>query len=66
MHVGIIMLFVGVAASSSFKDVQDVSLNPGETKQVGGKEITYVKPIVELYAASNGRLERIVFGAQLR
>ena len=38
------MLFVGVAASSSFKDVQDVSLNPGETAVVGGKEFTYVKP----------------------
>ena len=29
VHLGIITLFVGVAASSSFKDVQDVSLEPG-------------------------------------
>ena len=30
MHLGIITLFVGVAASSSFKTVHDVALNPGE------------------------------------
>ena len=29
VHIGIITLFVGVAASSSFKDVQDVALQPG-------------------------------------
>ena len=44
VHIGIIVLFVGVAASSSFKDVQDVSLDPGETAVVGGREFTYVKP----------------------
>jgi cytochrome c-type biogenesis protein CcmF len=64
-HLGIITLFVGVAASSSFKDVQDVSLSPGQTAKVGGYEFTYVKPIAELHAAPNGRLERIAFGAQL-
>ena len=64
-HLGIITLFVGVAASSSFKDVQDVALNPGQTAKVGGYEFTYVKPIAELHAAPNGRLERIAFGAQL-
>jgi cytochrome c-type biogenesis protein CcmF len=66
VHVGIIVLFVGVAASSSFKDVQDVALRPGETATVGGKEFTYVKPTSELVAAPNGRLEKIQFGAELR
>jgi cytochrome c-type biogenesis protein CcmF len=66
VHVGIIVLFVGVAASSSFKDVRDVELRPGETAVVGGKEFTYVKPTSELVAAPNGQLERIVFGAELR
>ena len=65
VHFGIITLFVGVAASSSFKNVQDVALNPGQSKQMGDYKITYVKPIAELHAASNGRLERIAFGAQL-
>jgi cytochrome c-type biogenesis protein CcmF len=66
VHVGIVVLFVGVAASSSFKAVRDVSLRPGQTANVGGKEFTYVKPVAELHAASNGRLERISLGAQLR
>ncbi len=66
VHVGVVVLFVGVAASSSFKDVRDVALRPGETAVVGGKEFTYVKPTSELVAAPNGRLEKIQFGAELR
>jgi cytochrome c-type biogenesis protein CcmF len=66
VHVGIIVLFVGVAASSSFKAVRDVALRPGQSATVGGSEFTYVKPIAELHAASNGRLERISLGAELR
>ena len=65
VHIGIITLFVGVAASSSFKNVQDVALQPGQSKQMGDYKITYVKPIAELHAAANGRLERIALGAQL-
>ena len=66
VHIGIIMLFVGVAASSSFKNVQDVALQPGQSASVGDYKFTYVKPIAELHAAPNGRLERIALGAQLR
>ncbi|WP_028063628.1 heme lyase CcmF/NrfE family subunit [Solirubrobacter soli] len=65
VHVGIITLFVGVAASSSFKNVQDVALQPGQSKRMGDYTIKYEKPIAELHAASNGRLERIALGAQL-
>src|SRR3954468_10341193 len=65
VHFGVITLFVGVAASSSFKNVQDVALNPGQSKRMGDYTISYVKPIAELHAASNGRLERISLGAQL-
>ena len=32
VHVGIVVLFVGVAASSSFKAVRDVTLQPGQTR----------------------------------
>ena len=66
VHVGIIVLFVGVAASSSFKDVPRRRAEPGQSARVGGKEFTYVKPTAELHAAPNGRLERISFGAELR
>jgi cytochrome c-type biogenesis protein CcmF len=65
VHLGIIVLFVGVAASSSFKTVHDVAMNPGETARVAGYEFTYVKPTAQLHAAPNGRLERIAFGAEL-
>src|SRR3954462_786961 len=65
-HAGIVVLFVGVAASSSFKHVRDVDLRPGQTAKVGDYEFTYVKPTAQLHAAANGRLERISFGAQLR
>ena len=66
VHAGIAVLFVGVAASSSFADERDVRLSPGQSVTVGGYELTYVRPTAELRAASNGRLERIDFGAQLR
>src|SRR3954467_2666098 len=66
VHVGIVVLFVGVAASSSFKAVRDVSLQPGQSAKVGDATFTYVKPVSKLHAASNGRLERIQFGALLR
>jgi cytochrome c-type biogenesis protein CcmF len=42
-----------------------VALNPGQSARVGAYRFTYVKPIAELHAASNGRLERIALGAQL-
>ena len=66
VHAGMAVLFVGIAASSSFADERDVELTPGQSAQVGGYEIEYVKPTSELVAASNGRLERIDFGAELR
>ena len=66
VHAGMALLFVGVAASSSFADERDVQLTPGQTARVGGYDITYEKPTAELEAASNGRLERIDFGAVLR
>jgi cytochrome c-type biogenesis protein CcmF len=66
VHVGVIVLFTGVAASSSFNRIHDVALNPGESARVGDYTFTYVKPVSELHAASNGRLERIALGAQLR
>jgi cytochrome c-type biogenesis protein CcmF len=66
VHAGMAVLFVGIAASSSFADERDVELTPGQTARVGGYDIEYVKPTSELVAASNGRLERIDFGAEMR
>jgi cytochrome c-type biogenesis protein CcmF len=66
VHTGMAVLFVGIAASSSFADERDVELVPGQTASVGGYTVQYVKPTSELVAAPNGRLERIDFGAVLR
>jgi len=65
VHAGVAVLFVGVAASSSFQDEREVLLSPGESARVGAYDITYVRPTADLRAASNGRLERIDFGAVL-
>ncbi|MBA3408879.1 MAG: heme lyase CcmF/NrfE family subunit [Solirubrobacterales bacterium] len=66
VHVGIAVLFVGVAASSAFQSQRLVELRPGQTERIGGYAITYERPTSRLVAASNGRLERIDLGARLR
>ena len=38
VHLGISVLFVGVAASSAFQKARDVELNPGQVAAVGGYE----------------------------
>jgi cytochrome c-type biogenesis protein CcmF len=65
VHAGVAVLFVGVAASSSFHAVRDVRLSPGQSATVGGYRVTYVKPTAQLKAAGNGRLQRISLGALL-
>jgi len=66
VHVGIAVLFVGVAASSAFQTQRLVELRPGQTERIAGYAITYERPTSRLVAASNGRLERIDLGARLR
>ncbi len=66
VHVGVVVLFVGVAASSSYMAVREVRMSPGQTVTNGGYRFTYVKPVAELHAAPNGRLEKISLGAVLR
>ncbi len=59
VHLGVVVLLVGVAASSAFKTERDVRLRPGQTAQVGGYDVRYVRPTSGL---SNEKLE---FGAVL-
>jgi len=66
VHAGVAVLLVGVAASSAFQKAADVQLRPGESARVGGYEVTYVRPTGRIAVASNGRLERIDLGAQVR
>jgi cytochrome c-type biogenesis protein CcmF len=60
VHVGVVVLLIGVAASSSFQTNRDVDLRPGESTVVDGRTITYVKPTVAVDE------EKIAFGSLLR
>jgi len=66
IHVGMAVLFVGVAASSAFQKAQLVELRPGQSTEVGGYTVRYERPTSAIVAAGNGRLERIDLGADLR
>jgi cytochrome c-type biogenesis protein CcmF len=64
VHVGMAVLFVGVAASSAFQHARDVQLSPGQRTSVGGYDITYVKATSRISQRA-GSLEKISFGAVL-
>ena len=59
VHLGIAVLFVGVAASSAFQHARDVRLSPGQSARVGGYDVTYVRPTSRLVG------EKISLGAVL-
>ncbi|HUB98489.1 MAG TPA: cytochrome c-type biogenesis CcmF C-terminal domain-containing protein [Solirubrobacterales bacterium] len=48
VHLGIAVILIGIAASSSFQTNRDVVLKPGESTVVDGYTVTYVKPEVEV------------------
>ncbi|MBS1844216.1 MAG: cytochrome c biogenesis protein CcsA, partial [Actinobacteria bacterium] len=47
-HIGVAVLLIGVAASSSFQTNENVSMKPGETRVVDGREFTYKRPYVKV------------------
>jgi len=44
VHLGIAVLFVGVAASSSFQHATELGLSPGQSARVGAYRVRYVRP----------------------
>jgi cytochrome c-type biogenesis protein CcmF len=48
VHVGMAVLFIGVAASSSFQHISQVSLSPGQSARVGAYTIHYLRPTAAL------------------
>jgi cytochrome c-type biogenesis protein CcmF len=46
VHVGVAVLLVGIAASSSFQTKRDVTLRPGESAVVDGRTVVYERPTV--------------------
>jgi cytochrome c-type biogenesis protein CcmF len=63
VHVGMAVLFIGVAASTAFNDARDIRLSPGQTAKVGDYAFTYVRPTAQISATRDGRLEKISFGS---
>src|SRR3954447_23853572 len=64
VHVGMALLFVGVAGSSAFQHAHDVTLQAGQTTKVGDYVVRYVRPTAAI-ATRAGDLEKISFGAVL-
>ena len=60
VHVGIAVLLIGIAASSSFQTNRDVTLKPGESTVVDGRTMTYVRPTVAVTT------EYLQFGGDIR
>jgi len=48
VHIGIAVLFIGVAASSSFQHASELSLSPGQSTRVGAYTVRYVRPTATL------------------
>ena len=65
VHIGIAVLFIGLAASSAFQQVRDVRMGPGQSAVVDGYRFVYVRPTAEIDRAG-GRLERIELGSVVR
>jgi cytochrome c-type biogenesis protein CcmF len=61
VHVGVAILFIAVAASSSFQISRDLRLTPGESATVGDYRITYERPT----AAIDSGEQKLIFGAVL-
>jgi cytochrome c-type biogenesis protein CcmF len=59
VHVGMAVLLVGVAASTTFQHVRDLRMRPGDTARVGGYDVRYVR------ATSRLSSEKITIGAVL-
>ena len=59
VHVGIVVLLIGIAASSSFQTNRDIELRPGESATVDGRTVTYERPTVDV------KDEALGFGALL-
>jgi len=66
VHVGMALLFIGVAASTAFNAARDQRLDVGETVRVGDYDFTYVEPTSRISTTADGRLEKISFGAVVR
>jgi cytochrome c-type biogenesis protein CcmF len=61
VHAGIAILFIAVAASTSFQTSADLRLRPGQSATVGDYEVTYARPTALIETGE----QRLTFGALL-
>ncbi|CAB4919171.1 unannotated protein [freshwater metagenome] len=66
VHIGIAVIFIGVAASSAFKHERDVRLAPGQSTTMNGYTFTYLSSTGGVERAANGAIENITFGSKVR
>ncbi len=66
VHIGIAVVLIGIAASSSFQTNSDFNLRPGQSTVVDGRKITYVKPTASVtkLAVTLGALIRVEEGGK--
>jgi cytochrome c-type biogenesis protein CcmF len=57
VHVGLVLALFGIAASSSFQSSSDLRLSPGDTAEVGGYKVTYLRPYVVVPPALKSTLK---------
>jgi cytochrome c-type biogenesis protein CcmF len=67
VHLGIAVLFIGVAASATFQDKRDgVQLQVGQSAVVGGYTMRYVRPIGSIVTDPNNTGAVLTIGAVMR
>jgi cytochrome c-type biogenesis protein CcmF len=64
VHAGVAVVLIGIAASSSFQTNENVELKPGQSAQIDGRTVTYVRPTasVDKLAFSAGAIIRVAQG----
>src|SRR3954451_10357759 len=63
VHAGFATLLLGVAPSSAFADQRDVRLTPGQSADIGGYRMTYVKPTAAILDDKAGTGAPVTLGA---
>jgi cytochrome c-type biogenesis protein CcmF len=66
VHIGVAVLLIGIAASSSFQTNRDVDMKPGESTTIDGYEVTYVRPTasVDKLAFTAGSVLKVSKGGE--
>src|SRR5215212_548606 len=65
VHVGIAVLFLGVAASSAFHSQRDIRMKQGQTTTVGDYKVKYLRPTADVGRDTAGTGAPISLGAVL-